>query len=109
VLSYWVSQRIQEIGIRMALGAQAFDVFKLVIFQAMSVVLIGLGIGVLAAIALSRILSSQLSSLLFGVRATDPVTFVGMALLLASTALAACYFPARRAIKIEPTIALRAE
>jgi len=109
VLSYWVAQRLQEIGIRMALGAQAFDIFKLVVFQAMSVVSIGLGIGVLAAIALTRVLSNQLPSLLFGVKATDPATFVWMILLLAATAFAACYFPARRAIKVEPTIALRAE
>jgi putative ABC transport system permease protein len=109
VLSYWVAQRIREIGIRMALGAQAFDIFKLVVFQAMSVVSIGLGIGVVAAIALTRILSSTLSSLLFGVRATDPATFVVMVLLLGATAFAACYFPARRAVKVEPTTALRAE
>lgn len=68
-----------------------------------------LGIGVLAAIALTRVLSNRLPSLLFGVRATDPATFIWMALLLAATAMAACYFPARRAIKVEPTIALRSE
>ena len=109
VINYSVAQRTHELGVRIALGAKRRDIFKLVVRQAMLVVSIGLGIGVLAAIALSRALASQLPSLLFGVRSTDPATFVGMVLLLTLTALAACYFPARRAIKVEPTIALRAE
>ena len=109
VLSYWVAQRTREIGIRMALGAQGRDIYKLVIFQALSVVLIGLGIGILGALGLARLLASTLSGLLFGVRATDPVTFTFVALLLAAVSLVACYVPARRAVKIDPTIALRSE
>jgi putative ABC transport system permease protein len=109
VLSYLVTQRTREIGIRMALGAQKLDVFKLVISQAMTVVLVGLGLGVLSALVLARLLAHTLPSLLFGVRATDPLTFVLTAVLLAATALAACFFPARRAIKVEPTIALRCD
>lgn len=93
----------------MALGAQKLDVFKLVIFQAMTVVLIGLGIGVLSAWALARALSNALPGLLFGVRATDPFTFAWTASLLAATALAACCFPARRAVNVEPTTALRCD
>ena len=109
VLSYLVTQRTREIGIRMALGAQKLDVFKLVISQAMTVVLVGLGLGVLSALVLARVLAHALPGLLFGVRATDPFTFVWTAVLLAATALAACFFPARRAVKVEPTIALRCD
>jgi putative ABC transport system permease protein len=109
VLSYWVSQRTREIGIRMALGAQRTDIFKLVIFQAMSLVLIGLGIGLGAALLLGRVLSGTFSGLLFGVSAFDPLTFVSVTLVLAAVALLACYVPARRAVRVEPTIALRYE
>jgi len=109
VLSYWVAQRTREIGIRMALGAQGRDIFRLVVFQAMTFVVVGLGVGALAALALARFLSAALSGLLFGVRATDPATFAFVALLLACVALIACFVPARRAVKVEPTTALRSE
>lgn len=109
VLSYWVTQRTREIGIRLALGARASDVLRLVISQAMTVVLIGLAIGVLGSLALGRVLANALPGLLFDVQATDPLTFLWTASLLAMTALAACLFPARRAIKVEPTTALRCE
>jgi predicted permease len=105
VISYSVSQRINEIGIRLALGAQTSTVLKLVLGQGVKLVLIGLGIGLGAAFALTRILSG----LLFGVNATDPVTFVSIALLLVGVALLACYVPARRATKVDPIIALRYE
>ena len=109
VISYWVAQRTREIGIRLALGAQVSDIYKLVIFQALAVVLIGLGIGLFAAFGLARLLASTLSGLLFGVRPTDPGTFIFVALLLAAVALVACYVPARRAVKVDPTITLRSE
>jgi predicted permease len=109
VLAYWVTQRTQEIGIRMALGAQPADIFKLVLRQAMTIVLIGLGLGLLAAFGLARLLARVFAGLLFGVRATDPATFAVVALLLAAVALLACYIPARRAVRVEPTTALRYE
>jgi len=109
VLSYWVAQRTREIGIRMALGAQGKDIFRLVVFQAMTVVVVGLLIGAGVALGLARFLSSTFSTLLFGVKATDPLTFVFVALVLASVALLACFVPARRATKVEPVTALRSE
>jgi putative ABC transport system permease protein len=109
VLSYWVAQRTREIGIRMALGAQVSDIFKLVVFQAMVFVFVGLGVGVLVALALARVLSSTFNALLFGVRATDPLMFAVVSLLLAVVALLACFIPARRAVKVNPTVALRYE
>jgi putative ABC transport system permease protein len=105
VISYSTSQRIQEIGVRMALGAQRRDVLRLVLGEGIGIATIGVAVGFAAALALTRFLSSQL----FGVSATDPLTFTGVALLLAAVALLACYVPARRAIRVDPLVALRYE
>jgi putative ABC transport system permease protein len=105
VISYLVGQRTHEIGIRMALGAQQGDVLKLVLGQGMRMALIGVGVGVAAAIGLTRLMSKML----FQVSATDPVTLIGVSVVLTAVALAACYIPARRAMRTDPIIALRYE
>jgi predicted permease len=105
VLSFAVAQRTREIGIRMALGATALTVQLLVVKQAMMLVLLGLALGVPAAVAVTHVLRSQL----FGLSAADPITYAGVALLLAFVALLACWHPARRATKIDPLRALTSE
>jgi putative ABC transport system permease protein len=105
VMSYTVSQRTQEIGIRMALGAQPRDVQGMILGHSVKLTVIGVGLGLAGAFALVRFLRS----LLFGVGAYDAVTFIGVPLLLATVAIAAAYVPARRAVRVDPLVALRYE
>jgi putative ABC transport system permease protein len=105
VISYSVTQRTQEVGVRMALGAQPGDVIRLILKQGLALTLIGVAAGILGALAAAR----AMSGLLYGVTATDPATFAAISLLLAIVALLACYLPARRAARVEPIAALRCE
>jgi putative ABC transport system permease protein len=105
LMSYSVAQRSRELGVRIALGAARADVLRLVLRQGMSLAVTGIAVGVVAAFALTRLIDSQL----YGVRATDPATFVGVAALLGLTALVANLVPALRATRVDPAVVLREE
>jgi predicted permease len=108
VLSYSVSQRIREIGVRMALGAQRRDVLRMIIWQGLRLAVAGVLIGAGGALLLTRLLST-FSRLLYGVRADDPVTFMAVSFVLVGVSVLACYLPARRASRVDPMVALRCE
>jgi predicted permease len=105
VMSYSVSQRTRELGIRISVGAERRDIFKLIVGQGLALSIVGLLCGLVVALAVTRLTAN----LLYGVSATDPATFIAIALLLLCVTLLACYFPARRATKVDPMIALRVE
>jgi putative ABC transport system permease protein len=105
VVAFSVTRRTQEIGIRMALGGQRSDVLRLVLGEGTRMAALGVGIGIAVSMAITRLMST----LLFGISATDPLTFVGVAVLLSLVALLASYIPARRAMRVDPIVALRYE
>jgi ABC-type antimicrobial peptide transport system permease subunit len=105
VISYSVVQQTHEIGVRMALGAQRRDILHMILREGMLLAITGIAIGIGGALALTRVLRSML----FEIEPTDPATFVGVAIFLTIAALAACYIPARRAMKVDPMVALRHE
>jgi putative ABC transport system permease protein len=105
VMAYITSQRTHEIGIRMALGAQRFDMLRMIFRQSFTLVLVGVAMGMLASMGLTRLLNSML----YGIRATDVVTYAGVIGLLVAAAALASYIPARRAMKVDPIVALRYE
>jgi putative ABC transport system permease protein len=109
VMSTAVSQRKHEIGIRMALGAQASDILRMIVGQGMAMALVGMVIGVVVAFLLAFFLTRVIEGFLFGVSATDLTIFIGIPLLLIFVAFLSCYIPARRATRVDPMIALRAE
>jgi ABC-type antimicrobial peptide transport system permease subunit len=105
ILAYAVEQRVREMGIRLALGARRSEIFRLIVGNAMGLTAIALAVGIVAALALTQLISGLLS----GVTGTDPVTYIAVVVLLAATALLASYLPARRAMRADPLLALRAE
>jgi ABC-type antimicrobial peptide transport system permease subunit len=105
VISYLVGQRTHEIGVRIALGARRWDVLSLILSQGAKLTLIGVLIGVAASLGLTKLMARML----YGVSASDPFTFFGVAILLSLVALAACYIPTRRAMRVDPMVALRCE
>jgi putative ABC transport system permease protein len=105
VMSYSVTQRIKEIGIRMSLGAQRGDIFRMVVSRGLGLALIGVGLGIAGALYLTK----YLETLLFQIKGTDPVTFIAVGSLMIAVAVLACYLPARRATKVDPMITLRYE